>query len=135
MHSPGQGNWEVVGHDGLISSYGEDGRGVDLQKFSGVDRHVLLLWQVGPEFARPYHHSKIWCKRHTPPRAYWRARGSHSTRRGPLSCRRKRFKISLEVAALDVAAPLTVVLNGDTTILTPAAADELIAEVGRRNAQ
>jgi hypothetical protein len=33
------------------------------------------------------------------------------------SCRRKRFKISLEVAALDVAAPFTVALDGDVTIL------------------
>jgi hypothetical protein len=52
-----------------------------------------------------------------------------------LSCWCKRFKISLEVAALDVAAPFTVALNGDATILTPAVADELIAEVYRRNAR
>jgi hypothetical protein len=30
--------------------------------------------------------------------------------------------------------PLTVVLDGDATILSPATADELIAEVGRRDA-
>jgi hypothetical protein len=39
------------------------------------------------------------------------------------------------VATLDVAAPFTVALNGDVTILTPVVADELVAEVGRRNAQ
>jgi hypothetical protein len=55
--------------------------------------------------------------------------------RGSLLCRRKRFKISLEVAALDVAAPLTVVLNGDATILALVAADELIVEVARLNAR
>jgi hypothetical protein len=46
-----------------------------------------------------------------------------------------RFKISLEVAALDVVAPFMVALNGDATILTPTATDELIAEVGHRNAR
>jgi hypothetical protein len=56
-------------------------------------------------------------------------------RRGCLSCRRKRFKISLEVAALDVATPFKVALNGDATILAPAAADELVAEACRRNAR
>jgi hypothetical protein len=55
-------------------------------------------------------------------------------RRGRLSCRRKRFKTSLEVAALDVAAPFTVALNGDATILAPAVADELIMEVSHHNA-
>jgi hypothetical protein len=58
----------------------------------------------------------------------------HSTRRGCLSCRRKRFKISLEVAAFDVATPFTVALNGDATILALVTADELILEVGRCNA-
>jgi hypothetical protein len=37
--------------------------------------------------------------------------------------------------ALDVAAPFTVALNGDVTILAPTMADELIVEVGCRNAQ
>jgi hypothetical protein len=69
------------------------------------------------------------------PRACWRARGSHSTHRGCLSCRRKRFKISLEVAALDVVAPFTVVLNGDATILTPTVTDELVTEFGHHNTQ
>jgi hypothetical protein len=55
-------------------------------------------------------------------------------RRGRLSCRHKRFKISLKVAALDVVAPFTVSLNGDATILSPTAADELVAKVDRRNA-
>jgi hypothetical protein len=41
----------------------------------------------------------------------------HSTRHRHLSCRRKRFKILLEVAALDVAMPFTVALDGDATIL------------------
>jgi hypothetical protein len=53
--------------------------------------------------------------------------------RGRLSCRRKRFKISLEDAALDVVAPFTVALNGGVTILTPTTTDELIAEVTRHN--
>jgi hypothetical protein len=39
-------------------------------------------------------------------------------------CRRKRFKISLEVAV-----PFTVALNSDATILPHATADELIVEV------
>jgi hypothetical protein len=52
-----------------------------------------------------------------------------------LSCRRKRFKISLEIVALDVAVPFTVALNGDVTILAPAVADELVVEVGCRNAR
>jgi hypothetical protein len=41
----------------------------------------------------------------------------------------------LEVAALDVAAPFTVALNGDAIIVAPTAADELIMEVDRRNAR
>jgi hypothetical protein len=58
----------------------------------------------------------------------------HNTCHKCLSCWRKRFKISLEVATLDVAASLTVVLDGDATILSPATTDELIAEVGRHDA-
>jgi hypothetical protein len=50
-----------------------------------------------------------------------------------LSCQCKRFKISLEVVALDVAAPFTVAPNGDATIVAPTMADELIAEVGCHN--
>jgi hypothetical protein len=61
--------------------------------------------------------------------------GPHSRRRECLSCRRNRFKISLKVAALNVAAPFTVALNGDATILAPVAADELVAKVGHRNAR
>jgi hypothetical protein len=118
-----------------MSSYSEDGGGVYLQNFGGVDRPVILLWQVRPEFARSDHHPKMWCKRHIPLRARWRARESHSTRCGSLSCRCKRFKISLEVAALDVAAPFTMALNGDTTIRAPTVMDELVVEVRRRNAQ
>jgi hypothetical protein len=68
------------------------------------------------------------------PRAYWRARETHNTCRRRLSCWRKRFKISLEVTVLDVAAPLMVVLDGDATLLSPGTADELITEVGRRDA-
>jgi hypothetical protein len=37
--------------------------------------------------------------------------------------------------ALDVVVSFIVVLNGDATILTPTVADELVAEVGRDNAQ
>jgi hypothetical protein len=51
-----------------------------------------------------------------------------------LSCWCKRFKISLEVAALYVAAPLTVAFNGDATILSPTTVDELITKVGHRDA-
>jgi hypothetical protein len=47
----------------------------------------------------------------------------------------QEIKISLEVVALDVAGSFMVVLNGDATILAPAAVDELIAEVGCRNAR
>jgi hypothetical protein len=46
----------------------------------------------------------------------------------------QEVQISLEVAALDVAAPLTVAFDGDATILSPAMVDELITEVGRRDA-
>jgi hypothetical protein len=46
----------------------------------------------------------------------------------------KRFKISLEVAALDDLAPLTVALDGDATILSPATADELVVDVGHHDA-
>jgi hypothetical protein len=56
-------------------------------------------------------------------------------RRGRLSCWHKRFKILLEVAALDVAAPFTVALNGDAIIVAPTAVDELIVEVDRHNAR
>jgi hypothetical protein len=58
----------------------------------------------------------------------------HNMCRRHLSCWRKRFKISLEVAALDVVAPLTVVLDGDVTILSHVMADELVVEVGHRDA-
>jgi hypothetical protein len=61
--------------------------------------------------------------------------GSHSMRHGRLWCRCKRVKISLEIAALDLAVPFTVALNGDATILTPASTNELITEVGHHNAQ
>jgi hypothetical protein len=50
-------------------------------------------------------------------------------------CRRKRFKILLKVAALNVAAPFTVALYGDATILPPATMDELVVEVGCCNAR
>jgi hypothetical protein len=50
----------------------------------------------------------------------------HNTRCRRLSCRRKRFKISLVVAAVDVVAPFTVALDGDATILSHAMVDELI---------
>jgi hypothetical protein len=56
-------------------------------------------------------------------------------RRRCLSCRHKRLKISLEVAVVHVAAPFTVVLNGNATILAPVAVDGLIMEVGCRNAR
>jgi hypothetical protein len=66
----------------------------------------------------------MWCKSHTSPGAYWRARGIDSTHRRCLSCRCKRFKISLEVAALDVVAPFMVALNGDAIVAAPMMADE-----------
>jgi hypothetical protein len=47
----------------------------------------------------------------------------------------KRFKISLEVATLDVAAPFTMALDGDATILPSATTDELITEVGHCDAR
>jgi hypothetical protein len=64
---PGQGNQRIVGHDGLISSCSEDGGGVDLHKFDGVNRLIVLLWQVGSDLAWPDHHLEIWCEHHTPP--------------------------------------------------------------------
>jgi hypothetical protein len=48
-----------------------------------------------------------------------------------LSCWRTRFKISLEVVDLDVAAPFMVVLDGDATILPPTTVDELIRHARR----
>jgi hypothetical protein len=64
VHEPrpghtGQGHREVVGHDDLIPSCSEDRGGVDLQELSGVDTPVVLLWQVGPELARPDHHAEV----------------------------------------------------------------------------
>jgi hypothetical protein len=46
----------------------------------------------------------------------------------------KRFKISLEIAALDVAAPFTVELGGDATILSPVMVDDLITGVSCHDA-
>jgi hypothetical protein len=105
-----------------------------LQEFCRVNRPVILLWQMGSELARPDHHSEMWCKHHTPPRAYWRARGTHNTCHRRLSFLCKRFKISLEIAALDVAAPFTVELGGDATILSPVTVDDLITEVSCHDA-
>jgi hypothetical protein len=51
------------------------------------------------------------------------------------SCRRERFKISLEVAALDVVASFTVALDDDATILPRVMTNELVVEVGHCDAQ
>jgi hypothetical protein len=59
----------------------------------------------------------------------------HDTCHRCFSCRRKIFKISLEVAALGVVAPFMVALDGDVTILPSTMADELITEVNRCDAQ
>jgi hypothetical protein len=131
---PSQVDRKIVGHDSLISYCSEDGGGVDLQEFGGVNRSIVLLQQMGLELARPDHHLEMWCKRHTPPRACWRVRGTHNKRRRHLSCWRKRFKISLEVTALAVVALLMVAFDGDATILSHAMADELITEVDRCDA-
>jgi hypothetical protein len=40
---PGQGNGEVVGHNGLIPSCRKDRGGVNLQELRGVDGPVVLL--------------------------------------------------------------------------------------------
>jgi hypothetical protein len=58
----------------------------------------------------------------------------HNTCHRRLSCWRKRFKILLEVAALDVVAPFMMALNGDVPILSPAMVDDLVMEVGRHDA-
>jgi hypothetical protein len=126
---PGQGDRKIVGHDGLIFSYSEDRGGVDLQEFSKVNYPIVLLRQMGPELAQLDQHPEMWCKRHTLPRACCRARGTHNTRRKCLSCWCKRFKISLKVTT-----PFTMALDGDATILSPVMADELITEVGHRDA-
>jgi hypothetical protein len=55
-------------------------------------------------------------------------------RRNRLPCWHKRFKISHEVATLDVAVPFTMALDDDATILSPAMVDELTTEVGCRDA-
>jgi hypothetical protein len=67
------------------------------------------------------------------PRASWRVRG-RITRAAGASHAGARFKISLEVAALDFVAPFTVALDGDATVLSPAMVDVLITEVDRRDA-
>jgi hypothetical protein len=59
----------------------------------------------------------------------------HETHHRRFSCRRKRFKISLEVVALDVVAPFRVTLNGNATMLPLTTADELVVEVGRCDAR
>jgi hypothetical protein len=41
---PRQGYRGVVGHDGLIAAYIEDGGGVDLLELSGVDHPIVLHW-------------------------------------------------------------------------------------------
>jgi hypothetical protein len=55
-------------------------------------------------------------------------------RRNRLPCWHKRFKISHEVATLDVVAPFTMALDDDATILSPVTVDELTTEVGCRDA-
>jgi hypothetical protein len=79
---------------------------------------------MGLELAQPDHHLKMWCNHHTPP---------PPKPAGELEGH-KRFKISLEVVALDDLAPLTVALDGDATILSPATADELVVDVGHHDA-
>jgi hypothetical protein len=74
-------NREVVGHDGLIPSCGEDGGGVDLHELSRVDSPVVFLQQVWPECARPDHHSEVRSECHAPSRASLGGRWVHSTRR------------------------------------------------------
>jgi hypothetical protein len=64
---PRQGYREVVGHYNLIPACRKDGSGVDLQELDGVNRPVVLLWQVGPKLGRPDHHTQVWGQRHTPP--------------------------------------------------------------------
>jgi hypothetical protein len=59
----------------------------------------------------------------------------HDMRGRCFSCKRKRFKISLEVVTLDVVAPFMVALDGDATILPHETVDELIAEVDRCDAR
>jgi hypothetical protein len=72
IHEPGpgrprQGYGEVLGHDSLIPTCHEDGGGVDLQELGGVDRPIILLWQVGPELGRPDHHTQVRGQLHAPP--------------------------------------------------------------------
>jgi hypothetical protein len=54
---PRQGYGEVVGYDSLIPACREDGGGEDLQKLGGVNRPIVLLWQVEPELGWLYHHT------------------------------------------------------------------------------
>jgi hypothetical protein len=51
------------------------------------------------------------------------------------SCRRERFKIYLEVVALDVVASFTVALDDDATILPRVMTNELVTEAGHCDAQ
>jgi hypothetical protein len=121
VHEPqlgrvGQGHREVVGHDSLIPSCSEDGGGVDMQELGGVDTPIIFLRQVELELVWPYHHSEVWSKRHaTTPRS-WGCRGASSL---PHWCGIRRTKVIIELAA-----PLSVVLNGDVATLTRVAALE-----------
>jgi hypothetical protein len=60
-----QGHREIVGHDDLISSCGEDQGGVDLRELGGIDTPIVLLQQVGSELAQPDHHGEVQGKHHT----------------------------------------------------------------------
>jgi hypothetical protein len=129
VHEPrpgrtGQGHREVVGHDDLIPSCSEDRGGVDLQELSGVDTPVVLLWQVGPELARPDHHAEVWGKRHAAtPRSH---RGSTGVSGLPHKGGIHRTEVPIEVAK-----PLPLALDGDVAVLTRAATLEFALQIRR----
>jgi hypothetical protein len=128
VHEPrpghaGQGNWEVVGHDGLIPSCSEDGGGIDLYELSGVDTSVILLWHVWSEFALPDHHAEVWGNRHA---ATLRSRGCRGASSLP-----HRGGVHRAEVPIEVAAPLPAALDGDAAILTRAVTLEFGPQIHR----
>jgi hypothetical protein len=112
-----QGHQEIIGHDGLISSYGVDQGEVDLQELNGANTPIVLLQQVRSELARPNHHVEVRGKRHaTTPRSCRGHGGVCSLpHRGSVHC----IKVPIEVVTLAVA-PLPLALDGDVAVLTRA---------------
>jgi hypothetical protein len=80
------------------------------------------------------HHMEVWAECHATshePRGARRACNAHSRR---YLHRRKGVKLPLEVTALDVATPLTLVLDGNAAIFAITTVIELNPKVGHHDA-